>query len=428
MSRRRTAPPPGRSPARSRSVPPPARPAARPSARWPDRQPVHREHRAQDQLTRVVVSSTWMSSDASGSSGNRRNPSHPTPANVPNGDLVTHVLDIENVGDQIGGGRMKVMATVTTASSRSDGPLAGRVAIVAGATRGAGRGIAVALGEAGATVVCTGRSSRRARCRPTTSGGPRRSRRPPSSSTRRVAPASRSPSTTSTPSRWPRLADRIDTDHGRIDVLVNDIWGGERLKGGPADWDTPIWERDLDDGLRLLRLAVDTHLITAHHAAPTARSTARRPARGAHRRHQRLQRRALPDLGLLRPRQGRRQPTRLLVRPRAGAVRGDRGRAHPGLDALGADARGVRHHRSGLAPPTAAPPGFAASESPRFVGRAVAAIAADPDRARWNQQSVTAGALAADYGFTDIDGTRPDAWRYMADTERGDAGDAADYR
>lgn len=64
------------------------------------------------------------------------------------------------------------------------------------------------------------------------------------------------------------LAAQIRDDHGHIDVLVNDIWGGERLKGGPAQWNTPIWKHDLDDGLRILRLAIDTHLITSHHLLP----------------------------------------------------------------------------------------------------------------------------------------------------------------
>ena len=77
---------------------------------------------------------------------------------------------------------------------------------------------------------------------------------------------------------------------------------------------------------------------------------------------------------------------------------------------------------------SSAPPDFGLSESPRYVGRAVAALAADPDRHRWNQQSVTSGRLAAEYGVTDVDGSRPDVWRYMTDAEAGRAGDLADYR
>lgn len=81
------------------------------------------------------------------------------------------------------------------------------------------------------------------------------------------------------------------------------------------------------------------------------------------------------------------------------------------------------------APGTTAPPDFALSESPRFVGRGVAALAADPDRARWNQRSVTVGELAAEYGFTDLDGSRPDSWRFIEQIrEAGTEADYADYR
>jgi len=75
-----------------------------------------------------------------------------------------------------------------------------------------------------------------------------------------------------------------------------------------------------------------------------------------------------------------------------------------------------------------APAGFAVSESPRYVGRAVAALAADPERHRWNQRSVNSGQLAAEYGFTDIDGSQPQVWRYMEDTEHGGSADPAEYR
>ena len=141
------------------------------------------------------------------------------------------------------------------------GPLDGRVALVAGATRGAGRGTAVALGAAGATVYVTGRSTRRQRSeydRPETiedtadlvteAGG------------RGIAV----PTDHLVPSEVRSLVDRIEAEQGRLDVLVNDIWGGEHL----FEWNTPVWEHDLDKGLRLLRLAVETHAITSHHALP----------------------------------------------------------------------------------------------------------------------------------------------------------------
>jgi NAD(P)-dependent dehydrogenase (short-subunit alcohol dehydrogenase family) len=319
------------------------------------------------------------------------------------------------------------MGTVTTASSRSERPLAGRVAIVAGATRGAGRGIAVALGEAGATVICTGRSSRRRTLSSDYVGRPETIEE-----TAELVDAAGGTGIPIAvdhldPDQVGRLRDRIDSDHGGLDVLVNDIWGGERLKGGPADWDRPIWECDLTDGLRLLRLAVDTHLITAHALAPLL---VRR--RGGllveltdgtndyNAEHYRIS--VFYDLAKVAVNRLAFSLGHELASYGATAVALTPGWMRSELMLEAFDTTEADW------PSAAAPPGFAASESPRFVGRAVAAIAADPRRARWNQQSVTAGAIAADYGFTDIDGSQPDAWRYMADTERGRAGDAADYR
>ena len=139
--------------------------------------------------------------------------------------------------------------------------LDGKVALVAGATRGAGRGTAVALGEAGATVYCTGRSTRERRSeydRPETI-----------EETAELVSAAGGTGIAVAVDHLEAdevgaLVQRIDADHGRIDVLVNDIWGGELL----FEWDKPVWEHDLDKGLRMLRLAVDTHLITSHFALP----------------------------------------------------------------------------------------------------------------------------------------------------------------
>src|SRR5215510_11456360 len=143
--------------------------------------------------------------------------------------------------------------------------LRGRVAVVAGATRGAGRGIAAALGEAGATVICTGRSTRAARSeydRPETI-------EETAELVSRVGGTGIAIAVDHLdPQQVQRLAERIQREHGHIDVLVNDIWGGEKLKGGPAEWNTPIWKHDLDKGMRILRLGIDTHLITSHFLAP----------------------------------------------------------------------------------------------------------------------------------------------------------------
>jgi NAD(P)-dependent dehydrogenase (short-subunit alcohol dehydrogenase family) len=129
--------------------------------------------------------------------------------------------------------------------------LRGRVAVVAGATRGAGRGIAAALGEAGATVVCTGRTT-----------GSTRSEYDRAETIEETAGLVTQLGGIGIAVavdhldhvRVNALAQKIRADHGRVDVLVNNIWGGELLKGGPAQWNTPIWKLDLDKGLRILRL------------------------------------------------------------------------------------------------------------------------------------------------------------------------------
>ena len=145
--------------------------------------------------------------------------------------------------------------------------LRGRVALVAGATRGAGRGIAVALGEAGATVICTGRSS-------VTGNAQSDYDRPETiEETAELVTALGGVGVSIQVDHLDvaqvrALADRIDSDYGAIDILVNDIWGAEVLKGHPPTWNRPIWEHDLDDGLRILSLGVGTHLITAHCLLP----------------------------------------------------------------------------------------------------------------------------------------------------------------
>ena len=139
---------------------------------------------------------------------------------------------------------------------------------------------------------------------------------------------------------------RIDAEQGRLDVLVNDIWGAEHL----FEWDTPVWEHDLDNGLRLLRLAVDTHLDHEPPRAAAAAPRAGRARRRGDRRHRRVQRRPLPRLALLRPRQGLGDADGLGASARSSAPHGaHRGRAHAGLAALGGDARALRRHRGQLA-------------------------------------------------------------------------------
>jgi len=143
--------------------------------------------------------------------------------------------------------------------------LRGRIALVTGATRGAGRGIAAALGEAGATVICTGRTTRSARSE---YNRPETIEETAELVTQLGGHGIAAAVDHLDPEQVRALAEQIRAGHGHIDVLVNDIWGGELLKGPPSQWNTPIWRHDLAGGLRILRLAIDTHLITAHHLLP----------------------------------------------------------------------------------------------------------------------------------------------------------------
>jgi NAD(P)-dependent dehydrogenase (short-subunit alcohol dehydrogenase family) len=288
----------------------------------------------------------------------------------------------------------------------------GKVAVVAGATRGAGRGIAAALGEAGATVICTGRSS---------SAKALRSDYDRAETIEETADLVTRLGGTGIPiavdhlesDQVRALAEQIRGDHGHIDVLVNDIWGAELLKGGPADWNTPIWEHDLDDGLRILRLAIDTHLITAHHLLPllidkpggllVEMTDGTTEYNASHYRISVFYDLAKVAVNRLAFSQGHE-----LAAHGATAVAITPGwlRSEMMLDNFGVTEESWRD-----AVGMTAPADFALSESPRFVGRAVAALASDPERARWNQTSVTSAQLAREYGFTDIDGSQPDVWR-----------------
>jgi NAD(P)-dependent dehydrogenase (short-subunit alcohol dehydrogenase family) len=222
------------------------------------------------------------------------------------------------------------------------------------------------------------------------------------------------------PAQVRALVDRIAEEQGRLDVLVNDIWGGEKL----FEWESPLWEHDLDNGLRLLRLAVETHAITSHHALPLL---LRNPGGlvvevtdgTADYNADNYRVNFFYDLA---------KASVLRMAFALGHELGPRGATAVALtpgwlrSEMMLDIYGVREDnwRDALE----RVPHFAISETPRYVGRAVAALAADPDVARWNGQSLSSGGLAQVYGFTDLDGSRPDAWRYLVEVQ--DAGKPAD--
>jgi NAD(P)-dependent dehydrogenase (short-subunit alcohol dehydrogenase family) len=304
----------------------------------------------------------------------------------------------------------------------ADRTLRGKVALVAGATRGAGRGIAVELGAAGATVYVTGRTTRVRRSeydRPETI----------EETAELVKEAGGEgiaiPTDHLEPAQVEALVDRIAREQNRLDVLVNDIWGGERL----IEWDTPLWKHSLEKGFRMLRLALDTHLITSHYALPLLLArpgglvvemtdgTAEYNAT-----HYRLN--AFYDLA-------KTSVTRLAwglsqeIAPHGGTAVS----LTPGWLRSEMMLEAFKVTEKNWYDAVALQPHFVISESPRFVGRAVTALAADPERARWNGQSLSSGQLALAYGFTDVDGSRPDCWRYLVEVqETGRQPDATGYR
>ena len=301
------------------------------------------------------------------------------------------------------------------------GALTDRVALVAGATRGAGRGIAVQLGACGATVYCTGRTTSKHRSemnRPETieetaalvdaAGG------------RGIAVQVDHLE----PEQVRALVARIEREQGRLHVLVNDIFGATRI-----EWNKAVWESDLDYGLHLLRLAIDTHAITSHFAIPLLLKT---PGGlvvevndGTAEYNDRTYRNSffydLAKAGVQRigfalaHELGSRGATAVTVTP--GWLRSE-----AMLDAF-------KVTESNWRDATKSQPHFAISETPAFVGRAVAALAQDPQVSRWNGQSLSSGQLAKVYGFTDLDGSQPDAWRYLDEVQDvGKPADTTGYR
>ncbi|WP_155372741.1 SDR family oxidoreductase [Catellatospora vulcania] len=298
-----------------------------------------------------------------------------------------------------------------------DDTLTGKVALVAGATRGAGRQIAVQLGAQGATVYLTGRSTRA-----------HRSEMDRDETIEQTAELVRAAGGTAVPvqvdhlvpEQVERLVAQIDAEQGRLDVLVNAIWGAETL----FSWDKKLWEDSLETGRHILRLAVDTHIITSHYALPLL---IRRPGglvvgmTDGTEEYNRTNYRVsffydLAKTSVLRMAFAQAKElesygaTAVALTP--GWMRSEIMLEHFGVtEANWRDALAKEPH-------------FAISESPAYVGRAVAALAADPEVARWNGRSVSSGQLAQEYGFTDLDGSRPDCWRYLVEVQ--DAGKPAD--
>ncbi|MEV0451537.1 SDR family oxidoreductase [Streptomyces sp. NPDC050600] len=301
-------------------------------------------------------------------------------------------------------------------------PLSGRITLVAGATRGAGRAIAVQLGAAGATVYVTGRTTRD---RASEVG---RTTETIEETAELVTAAGGEgiavPTDHLDPDRVRALIERIDRERGRLDVLVNDVWGGEHLLA----FGKKTWEYELADGLRMLELGVKTHAITSHTALPllirhpgglvvevTDGTSAYNGTRYRENLFYDLAKNAPLRMAFglgeeLKEYGG----TAVCVSP--GWLRSEQMLGHFGVT------------EDNWRDATRDLPDFGVSESPVYVGRAVAALAADPDRARWNGRSLDSGRLAREYGFTDADGSRPDSWGFIMAKETDPDTKVEDYR
>ena len=278
-----------------------------------------------------------------------------------------------------------------------DQPLLNQVAVVAGATRGAGRGIARMLGAAGAIVYCTGRS---VRGRPATAGRPETIDETAELVTAAGGRGIAVRTDHTVEAEVERLFARVRADEGRLDVLVNDVWGGDAL----TEWGKPFWELSTPQGLQLLERAVHSHLVTSRHGVPLM-----------------VERNA-----------------GLVVEVTDGDTLGYRGNLFYDLAknavirlayAMAADLHAHGVTALALTPgflrseavldhfgiteanwrdAIAADPYFAESETPCYVGRAVAALAADPEVGARSGGLFSSWGLAKEYGFTDVDGRRPD--------------------
>ncbi|AFZ32404.1 short-chain dehydrogenase/reductase SDR [Gloeocapsa sp. PCC 7428] len=299
--------------------------------------------------------------------------------------------------------------------------LKNKVALVAGATRGAGRGIATELGAAGAIVYVTGRTTRT-----------QRSEYNRSETIEETADLVNQVGGCGIPiqvdhldpAQVQALVARIENEQGRLNILVNDI-GGEYL----TEFNKPVWELSLERGLRMLRLAIDTHIITSHSALPLL---IKNPGGlvveitdgTAEHNSENYRLSLFYDLAktsVIRMAWALAQELQPHLCTAVALTPGWL-RSEIMLDSFGVS-------EANWQDATAKEPHFVISETPRYIGRAVACLAGDPNVARWSGQSLSSSQLAKVYGFTDLDGSQPDAWRYICEVQAaGLPADATGYR
>ena len=286
----------------------------------------------------------------------------------------------------------------------AEGPkkvLKGKIALVAGATRGAGRGIAIALGEAGATVYCTGRSTRG---RPATPGRPETIEQTAELVTAAGGRGIAVRVDHTEPAEVKKLVAGIKRRHNRLDILVNDVWGGDAL----TEFGKTFWTVNLENGLRMLKQAIHSHIITSHYAVPLILGRGRGIVfeitdgdafyyRGNI--FYDLVKISVIRLAFAMARELRKRDI-VSVALTPGFLRSEAVLDHFGVSEANWKEGGKKD------------PNFLASESPRYVGRAVVALAADQKVKKKSGRVFSSWALAREYGFTDLDGTRPNWGNY----------------
>jgi NAD(P)-dependent dehydrogenase (short-subunit alcohol dehydrogenase family) len=281
--------------------------------------------------------------------------------------------------------------------------LTDRIALVTGATRGAGRGIAVELGAAGATVYVTGRTTRTTR---SDLNRPETIEDTAELVTKAGGTGIAVPCDHTRPDQVVALVDRIRTNHGRLDLLINDVWGGDPL----TEWDVPFWQLDLTKIRTMWERAVLSHLITSQHAVPLMLDhpggliievTDGEGARYRGNLAYDLVKTAVNRLALAQAEE---------LRPygiTAVAVTPGFLRSEAMLDGFGVTEANWRDGGK-------RDPHFLASETPHYIGRVIAALAADPDVHRRTGSVLTSWDLAEEYNIDDIDGRRPHWGRHFA--------------
>jgi NAD(P)-dependent dehydrogenase (short-subunit alcohol dehydrogenase family) len=295
--------------------------------------------------------------------------------------------------------------------------LQGKIALVAGATRGAGRGIAIALGEAGATVYCTGRSSRKGSRKSSKKLLATPGLRETIEETAELVTAAGGHGIAvkvdhESPAEVKRLAARIKRQHKGLDILVNDVWGGDAL----TEWSKPFWTVNLENGLKMLKQAVHSHIITAHYAAPLM--LGRKGGiifeitdgdafyyRGN--LFYDLVKISVIRLAFAMSRELRKRDiASIAVTP--GFLRSERVLEHFKVtEANWKDVGKNKDKEKNSGDQNDAPNDFMVSESPRYIGRAIVALASDPKVMNKTGRVFSSWALAREYGFTDLDGTQP---------------------